>query len=112
MGRGGWAKAATPRLAIEDKERKLKEEPDLQVRGKKYKMDLVPPSLLVARFFPSEHDVIEKTEFRREMAERELQEFVEENIGEEGLLEEATNEKGKLTAKVDAHLKRMGLVWS
>src|SRR5690606_32749308 len=51
----GWLGAATPRHTIEDKDRKLSETPDLVVgsgRGAtKYKMDLIPPALIVARYF-------------------------------------------------------------
>ena len=43
----GWLDAAKPRKAIEDKDRKLNEIPDLVVgsgrRATKYKMDLIPP---------------------------------------------------------------------
>jgi len=98
IAREGWVNAAKPRLSIEDKDKKLKEEPDLRVGGKKYKMNLVPPSLVRAKFFVAELEAIEKLESRREIAERELQEFVEENADEEGLLEEATNGTGKVTS--------------
>ena len=56
--RDGWLDAAKRRLAITDKDRKLAEEPDLTVgtgkTAKKYKMDLVPPALIVARYFADE----------------------------------------------------------
>lgn len=48
----GWVKAAQPRDVITDK--KLKETPDLVVKRRKYKMDLVPPALLIARYFAEE----------------------------------------------------------
>src|SRR3546814_12562768 len=51
----GWVAAAKPRPAIEDKDRKLSETPDLEIgtgRNKtKYKMDLVPPAVVIARYF-------------------------------------------------------------
>ncbi len=54
---GGMVDAAKPRLAIEDKDRKLTEEPDLVIgsgkKATKYKMDLVPPALIVARYLPT-----------------------------------------------------------
>ena len=34
---------------------------------------------------------------KQEAAARELEEFVEEHTGEEGLLEDAVNDKGKVT---------------
>lgn len=47
----GWMEAAKPRGIIEDK---IKETPDLIIGRKKYKMDLVPPALIVARYFGEE----------------------------------------------------------
>ena len=40
----GWLEAAKPRGIIEDKEKKIKETPDLTIKRKKYKMDLIPPA--------------------------------------------------------------------
>ena len=55
----GWVDSLRgPGPTIEDKDRKLSEEPDLVIgTGKhatKYKMDLVPPALIVARYFADE----------------------------------------------------------
>ena len=50
----GWLEAAKPRGIVEDKESKIKETPDLTIGRKKYKMDLVPPALIVARYFAKE----------------------------------------------------------
>ena len=93
----GWVEAARPRGIIEDKDKKIKETPDLTIKRKKYKMDLVPPALIVARTFAKEQAAIEALQARQETAAREREEFVEEHTGEEGLLEDATNDKGKLT---------------
>jgi type I restriction enzyme M protein len=93
----GWIEAAKPRGVIEDKERKIKETPDLTIGRKKYKMDLVPPALIVARYFAADQAAIDELQGRQEAAARELEEFVEEHSGEEGLLEDATNDKGKVT---------------
>ena len=93
----GWVEAAKPRGVVEDKERKIGETPDLVVRRKKYKMDLLPPGLVVARWFAKEHAVIELLQAREEAAARELEEFAEEHTGDEGLLADAMNEKGKIT---------------
>ena len=93
----GWIEAAKPRGIIEDKDRKIKETPDLTIGRKKYKMDLVPPGLVVARFFAGDQAAVEELEALQETAARELEEFVEEHAGEEGLLEDVTNEKGKVT---------------
>jgi type I restriction enzyme M protein len=93
----GWVEAAKPRGIIEDKEKKIKETPDLTIKRKKYKMDLIPPALVVARYFAEEQGAIEALEAEQESAARELEEFVEDHASEEGLLEDATNEKGKVT---------------
>jgi type I restriction enzyme M protein len=97
----GWVAAARPRGIVEDKERKIKETPDLTLKRKKYKMDLVPPALVVARFFAREQAAIDALQAKQESAARELEEFVEEHAsageGEEGLLADAANDKGKVT---------------
>ena len=84
----GWTGAAEPRGIIEDKERKIKETPDLVIKRKKYKMDLIPPALIVARYFPDARAAIDGLRAGQEAAARELEEFIEEHTGEEGLLEE------------------------
>jgi len=105
----GWVESARPRGIIEDKERKIKETPDLVIQRRKYKMDLIPPALLVARWFAGEQDAIHDLEARQEAAARELEEFVEEHTGEEGPLEDATNDKGKVTkGGVKERLKAVG----
>ena len=106
----GWVEAATPRSIIEDKERKIRETADLTIKRKKYKMGLIPPALIVARWFATEQAAIEKLQAGRETAARELEEFVEEHAsadaGQDGPLAEVTNERGKVTAApVKARLK-------
>ena len=93
----GWVEAAKPRGIIEDKEKKIKETPDLTIKRRKYKMDLVPPALIVARHFAADQAAIETLQAKRETALRKLEEFVEERTGEGGLLEDAANDKGKVT---------------
>jgi type I restriction enzyme M protein len=90
---GGWLDAAKPRRAIADKERKLAEEPDLVVgAGKKairYKMDLIPPDLIVARYFADEQASADALMLAQDEASRAVDEYVEENAVEDGLLAEA-----------------------
>ena len=93
----GWAEAAKPRGIIEDKEKKIKETPDLTIKRNKYKMDLIPPGLIVARYFAADRATIEALQADQETATRELEEFVEEHTGEDGLLQDAANDKGKIT---------------
>ena len=93
----GWVQAAKPRGIIEDKERKIKEAPDLTLGRKKYKMDLIPPPLIIARHFAAEQGAIDTLRAKQDAAARELEEFVEEHTGEEGLLDDAANDNGKVT---------------
>jgi type I restriction enzyme M protein len=93
----GWLEAAKPRGVIDDKEKKIKETPDLVVKRKKYKMDLIPPPLIVARYFADEQAKVDTIQARQEEATQALEEFTEEHAVEEGLLEEALNDKGKVT---------------
>ena len=93
----GWGEAAKPRGIVEDKDKKIKETPDLTVKRKKYKMDLISPVLIVARYFADEQAAVEALQAKQEAAARALEEFVEEHTGEEGLLEDAVNDKGKAT---------------
>lgn len=105
----GWLDAAKPRKAIENKERRLTETPDLVIRSgrgaSKYKMDLIPPALVVARYFAEEQARIEELSASAEEAGRVVEEYVEEHAVEDGLLAEAM-EDGKITkALATARLK-------
>ena len=92
----GWAEAARPRKSIDDKDRKLSETPDLVVgsgRGAaKYKLDLIPPALIVARYFAAEKVKVDKLILAVEEANRTVQEYVEAHAVEEGLLAEAMDD--------------------
>lgn len=59
--------------------------------------DLIPASLVIARYFANEQKAIETAEAEAEEFARQMEEIEEEHGGEDGLLEEAKNEKGKLT---------------
>jgi len=104
----GWRGAAKPRGIIEDKKRKLSETPDLIVKRRKYKLDLIPPELIVKRCFATEQSAVGALHAKREAAARELEEFTESHSGEEGLLEEALTDKGKASkASVTARLRAL-----
>ena len=100
----GWTGAAKPRTTIDDKERKLSETPDLIIgSGKKiqkYKMDLVPPKLIVNKFFRNHQSVIDEISANVELAITTTTEHAEENGGDEGILSSATNEKNLYTKQL------------
>jgi len=102
----GWREAAKPRLVVEDKNKKTKEKPDFTVGKKKYKTELIPSALVIARYFTKEQGTIEKLETDIAALQQQMEELAEEHGGEGGLLEDAKNDKDKLTkASVAARLK-------
>jgi type I restriction enzyme M protein len=112
----GWVKGAQPReiVRVRNKDNKLvwPEQHDY-LRGKRrFKSDLVPAPILVARYFASERDAIEALDNELAALEQQLDELREENSGEEGLLAEVIEGEGdkqKIAAKaVKARLKEIG----
>ena len=100
----GWVEASQPRNLIQDKD--LKETPDLTIKKKKYKMDLLPPALIVARYFTDAQAEIDARQSTLETAEQKLEEYIEGHTGEDGLLADATNDSGNITKNsVKARLK-------
>lgn len=105
----GWLNAAKPRKTIEDKDRKISETPDLVVgagrSAVKYKMDLIPPALIVNRYFAKEQAYIDQLNAIADDAARQIEEYSEEHSGDEGLLADAMDD-GKISrALATARLK-------
>ena len=71
------------------------------VQNGKPNTDLIPPALVVARYFATEQKAVEQLEADRDAISRQMDELDEEHGGEDGLLADAKNDKGKLT-KVSA----------
>ncbi|MCC6780660.1 MAG: type I restriction-modification system subunit M [Hyphomicrobiales bacterium] len=104
----GWRQASRPRVIIEDKHNKSSETPDLVIDKHKYKTDLIPPALLIARYFAAEQAGIDALHAGKDSASQELEAFIEEQSGDDGLLEDARNDKGKLTkAGITARLREI-----
>ena len=97
----GWVEAAKPRAVVDDRERRIKETPDITIKRRKYKTDLIPPALIVARWFTSEQAGIEKLRGIHESAAHKLEDFVEEHLasagGEDGVLIGIANGRGRVT---------------
>ena len=100
----GWVEAAKPREVIQDKQ--LKEMPDLVIKKNKYKMDLIPPALIVTRYFAADQDTIETLVAKQAAAVSALEEYIEEHTGEDGLLTGALNDSGNITAGGLKHVSR------
>jgi type I restriction enzyme M protein len=106
----GWDAAAKPRKTIEDKDRKLSETPDLVIgSGKsvqKYKMDLLPPELIVKRYFATEKAKLEDLNAAVELATQAVEEFVEKTSSEGGVLYQELNVDKVTKTLVTAELRK------
>ena len=71
---------------------------EIERNGKKeWEGRLIPKLLMINQYFLSEQNEIEDLEADRDALASELEALEEENSGDDGLLEEAKNEKGSLT---------------
>ena len=112
----GWVRGVQPReiIRVKDKNKKLVwPEPHDYLKGKRrFKSDLVPAPILVARYFVAERDAIEEFDNQLATLEQQLDEMRQENSGEDGLLAEVIEGEGdkqKIAAKaVKARLKEIG----
>ena len=110
-----WVKGVQPReiVQIKGKDNKLTwTEPHDYLKGKRrFKSDLVPAPVLVAKYFVIERDEIEELDNKLATIEQQLDEMFEENSGEEGLLVEVIEGEGdkqKIPAKaVKPRLKKI-----
>ncbi|HGN1753616.1 TPA: type I restriction endonuclease subunit M, partial [Proteus mirabilis] len=85
---------------------KLRETPDLVIGKTKYKAELIPPALIMARYFADEQTKVDTLQRELDSASQELETYLEENSGDDGLLNDALNDKDKVTkATVMARLK-------
>ncbi len=101
----GWELAAKPRRLLEEKGSKNKEKADYVVGKVKYKTELIPVALIVAKYFAKDQLAVEALEAEVAAVGQSLEEMAEEHGGEDGLLADAKNDKEKLTkASVAARL--------
>ena len=85
---------------------KSKETPDLIIGKAKYKAELIPPALIVARFFQAQQSAIDALQSECDASTQSLEAYIEEHAVDDGLLAEAMNEAGKVNkASVAARLK-------
>ena len=99
----GWAVAKQVRELTKNADGKFTEDPDIVLgsgRGaQRLKAELIPPALMIAKFFAAEQAAIDALDTKAEDAARAIEEMDEEHGGEDGLLFDAKTDKGKLTAK-------------
>lgn len=102
----GWAAGNVIRELVAVKGEKLKETPDLTIQKAKYKAELIPPALIVARYFADQQAAVDQLQAKLDEATQTLESYLEDNSGDEGLLSDALNDKDKVTkASVAARLK-------
>jgi type I restriction enzyme M protein len=102
----GWKVGAQPReiLKVKNKDGKLvwPETHDYNKGKRRFKSDLIPAAILIARYFQAEQKGIEAIEAELATIEQQLDDQKEEQGGDGGLLEEAFEKDGdtiKFTAK-------------
>lgn len=116
IGADGWKVGAQPReiVKVKNKDNKLVwAEEHAYYKGKRrFKSDLIPAQVLIARYFVGERETIESIESELAAIEQQLEEQKEEQGGEEGLLAEVIEGEGdkrKIAAKaLNARLKEIG----
>lgn len=92
-------------VPVKDKNGKAKytEEHDFEFgkakAKKRFKSDIVPPALVIARYFADQQAKLESLQAAYDAATQELETFIEENSGEDGLVEAAKNDKGAIAQK-------------
>lgn len=102
----GWNAAKILRQLVAVKGEKLKESPDLVIDKDKYKAEIIAPALIVARYFAAEQVQVDSKQAELDTVSQELESYLEEHSGDEGLLCDALNDKGKVTAAtVKARMK-------
>lgn len=103
----GWVDAAQPREAritgYDNKKKPKYESADLVfgtgVKAQRWVTDLIPPALIIDRYFAEEKAELDRLTTEQERISQELQQYIEEHAVEEGLLWEAVNDAGGVKVK-------------
>ncbi len=104
----GWVDASRPReariIGMDSNDKPKYEETHLKfgtgARAKRWVMDLVPPVHIVDRLFATERDKIAEMEIAVVTTTQAIAEYAEEHAVEDGLLWDATDDEGSVTAKL------------
>ncbi len=110
-----WVQGAQPheikQVRIKDK-LTWPETHDYLIGRRRFKSDLIPATILIAKYFAAEQAAIDDLDARMAELEQALQEKMEEGAGEDGLLAEVIDgeaDKQKITAKgIKVRLKEIG----
>jgi len=107
ISQDGWAAGKVLREIVARPGEKSKETPDLVLGKKKYKSDLIPPALVIARYLSTEQARIDQLQLDLDSLSQELESQLEEHGGEEGLLEEAKVDEKITLASVVGRLRML-----
>ena len=91
----GWVDSAKPHKM----EAKSKESIDFQVKKDKFHSETLPSSIIVKAFLAKESAALVKAEADLEAVSEEIAEFYENNSGDEDLISEYFNNKGRIVKK-------------
>ncbi|WP_231892646.1 N-6 DNA methylase [[Brevibacterium] flavum] len=103
----GWVEAAQPREAritgYDNKKKAKYESADMVfgtgVKAQRWVTDLIPPALIIDRYFVDEKAELERLTAEQDRASQDVIEYIEEHGVEEGLLWEAVNDDGSIKVK-------------
>lgn len=102
----GWTAGKKVRELVAKKGEKLTETADLTVKRIKYKMELIPPALIVQRYFATQQTQLDQLQATLDDIIQQQDSLIEEHTGEEGLLSEDLSDTDKVTkTTVTARLK-------
>ncbi len=107
LSQDGWIAGNVVRLLVPVKDKKgkavYKEDHDFEFgtakSKKRYKSDIVPPSLVIERYFADKQEALNTLQAEFDTSTQDLETYIEENSGEDGLIEEAKNDKGNIAKK-------------
>lgn len=91
----GWVESAKPHKI----EAKSKESIDFQVKKDKFHSETLPSSIIIKAFLYREADALAKTESDLEAISEEISDFYESNSGDEDLISDYFNSKGRIVKK-------------
>lgn len=98
----GWEVARQIRELVKNANGKFSEDPDLAIgsgkKAVKLKAEIIPPQLIVDRFFPDEKSELEELEAALAEIEQRITELDEEHSGEDGLFTDCRDGKGNVTS--------------
>lgn len=106
----GWEVGQKVRELIPSKDKNgknvYKEAHDFEFNKVRYLADLIAPELLINKYFQDEQQAIDKLQMKYDEASSEVENFEEEDSGDDSVLDGIKNDKGNITKKaLDAAIK-------